>query len=51
VRLVFLWSQTERGGDVERVRQWPGTKKEERRIAGSRSFMGRDLWERAGRAA
>ena|SRR6266516_440139 len=27
--LVFLWAQTERGGDVERVRQWPGTKKEE----------------------
>jgi len=44
VRLVFLWSQTECGGDGERSSPVAGDNRKTT-IAGSGSFMERDLWE------
>ena len=44
----FLRSQTECGGDEQRSSPVDGENRK-RTIAGSGSFMGRDLWERVAR--
>ena len=51
MRLVFLWSQTECGGDGERSSLPVAERIVRGPSRGSGSFMGRDLWERVGQSS